>query len=288
MPDVSNLEDWINTTALWVIGLIALALMVGASLIGVVVRSTDERVGDEKEGEGYIVSAVLGLLALLMGFTFSLAVDRFDVRRGLVLQEANAIGTTYLRAQLLPEPHRARISGILTRYVDNRIELAKAKPAEARKMIVTSDAMLTDLWAATAAAFDDIKGYDYSSSVLEATNEMIDLDTSRKAGRLAHVPTPVFFVLILYLAVAAGVMGYALKGTRGRIAACCLLALEVIALLLIIDIDRPTMGRVRNSQAPMEMLRASMAATPTSTYDRWRTPAQQAQPQLPPTRPSAN
>ena len=71
--------------------------------------------------EGYIVSGVLGLLALMLGFTLAMAVDRFDTRRVLVLQDANAIGTTYLRAQLLDEPHRSRISRLLVDYTDNRI-----------------------------------------------------------------------------------------------------------------------------------------------------------------------
>ena len=77
--------------------------------------------------EGYVVSAVLGLLALMLGFTLAMAVDRYETRRALVLEEANAIGTTYLRAQLFGEPHRARLSKLLVEYNDNRLALALAR-----------------------------------------------------------------------------------------------------------------------------------------------------------------
>src|SRR5262249_40310966 len=114
--------------------------------------------GSSDGQEGYIVSAVLGLLALLLGFTFSLSVDRFDTRRHLVLEEANAIGTVYLRAQLLPEPHRSRTSNLLIRYTDNRIALAETAPGQVQdRLLANSDALLTDLWSATAAAYDELK-----------------------------------------------------------------------------------------------------------------------------------
>ena len=73
--------------------------------------------------EGYVVSAVLALMGLLLGFTFALSVDRFETRRALVLQEANAIGTAYLRSQALTEPHRSRMSKALVDYTNNRIAL---------------------------------------------------------------------------------------------------------------------------------------------------------------------
>jgi hypothetical protein len=114
------------------LGGLVLLLMTVAATIGFMLRGRHSRSDGEAEREDdlgqqdYIVSGVLGLLALLMGFTFSLAVDRFEARRELVLQEANAIATTYLRTQLLEEPHRARISRMLVAYTDNRIALGQA------------------------------------------------------------------------------------------------------------------------------------------------------------------
>src|SRR5262249_6207064 len=145
--------------------------------------------------EGYIVSGVLGLLALMLGFTLAMAVERFEARRLLVLEEANAIGTTYLRSQLLAEPHPTRLSRLLVDYTDNRIVLATAPRDDVPRLLAKNDQFLTDLWAATSAAFETIKGLDFSSSYLETMNHMIDLDASRKAARLAHVPTEVLVVL---------------------------------------------------------------------------------------------
>src|SRR5262249_42706851 len=155
--------------------------------------------------EGYVVSAVLGLLALLMGFTFALATDRYDARRGRVLEEANAIGTSYLRAQLLQEPHRTRISGLLVAYAENRIALAHAQSRDnPGALLARNDQLLTDLWSATVASFDSIKGLDFSSAFIESMNAVIDLDAARKAARRAHVPSEVYLVLFVYLVVTAG------------------------------------------------------------------------------------
>src|SRR5262245_54435690 len=112
---MEHLGRWLTYAPLWEIGLFLIGGMFLAGLLGAWSRRRFERRGgDEKEEgsgqEGYVVSAVMGLLALLVGFTFSMAIDRFDTRREHVLTEANAIGTTYLRTQLLEEPHRARIS----------------------------------------------------------------------------------------------------------------------------------------------------------------------------------
>ena len=270
-------QNWLSLTPIWQVALCLLAAMVAAALGGVALRARHSRAkpkDDKAEGqEGYIVSAVLGLLALLMGFTFSLAVDRFDARRLLVLEESNAIGTAYLRAQLLPEPHRARTSDILVRYTDNRIKLAQAKPDSVGPYLAVNDALVTDLWAATSAAFEPIKGLDFSSAYIESINLVIDLDSSRKAARNARVPAEVFVVLIIYLVTTAGVMGYVLHGARGWMAAIFLLLLLALALSLIIDIDRPTLGGIVEGQGPMEALRKSMAGTPTQVYDKWKVPA---------------
>ena len=104
--------DFLSTTPIWILGLVLLAALLAAARLG---RATRHRHADAKDdhGEGYSVSAILGLLALLTGFTFSLAIERFESRREMVLEHANAIGTAYLRIQLLPEPHRARLSGLI-------------------------------------------------------------------------------------------------------------------------------------------------------------------------------
>ncbi|MBP7701906.1 MAG: hypothetical protein KA098_04830 [Phenylobacterium sp.] len=270
------LKGWVDGAPIAVLGVVALVMMAAGLTVGIAFRRRRDRIRrDDKtsdDGEGYVVSAVLGLLALLLGFTFALAVDRFETRRALVLEEANAIGTAYLRTQLLPEPHRARISGLLVDYAENRVALGETSAAQNPQLLVKNDRLITDLWAATAAGFQSVKGLDFSSAYLESMNALIDLDTSRKAARSVHVPTEVFIVLMIYLVVTAGVLGYVFAGPRGRAAAVFMLALLWMSMLLIVDIDSPTRGGVRESQAPMQWTLKTLKTTPPATYDRWLTP----------------
>lgn len=227
---VASLLGWLNDVPILLLGALLFASMAGAGLIGHALRLRANRIAtyrhETADGqEGYIVSAVLGLLALLMGFTLSMALDRFEIRRVLVLTEANAIKTTYLRAQVLGEPHRARLSRLLVEYTDNRIALATAQPEEVKKLVVGNDQLLTDIWAATAAAFDSISNLDFSSALIEGANDLIELDAARKASRTAHVPTEIFAVLLFYLFSTAGILGYVLAGTTDSLprasCSCC-------------------------------------------------------------------
>lgn len=271
LPDIAQ---WFGVAPIWVVAVIILVAVFAAGMVGIALRAFALRTGIIQQegggGENHISSSILGLLALLMGFTFSLAIDRFDTRRVRVLEEANAIGTTYLRTQLLPEPHRERISGLLVDYVDNRLILAKARPGQVAAQLKINDRLVTDLWVATAAAFDDIKGLDFSSAYLDSMNQVIDLDAARKTARLAHVPAAVFAVLFIYLIVTAAMLGCVQSTTRGRIAVGFLMLLFTLALSLIIDIDRASTGFVRESQWPMEALRDSFRDQPPAVFDRYR------------------
>jgi hypothetical protein len=166
------------------------------------------------------------------------------------------------------------MTGLLVRYADNRLLLAKAVPGSAvqQQYLKTNDALLTDIWAGASAAFDSIKALPFSNIYLNAINALIDLDESRKTARVARVPPAVFAVLFIYLITAAGVLGYVLKGARGRIAAGFLLALLTLSLMLIIDINRPALGVITECQQPMEDLQKSLAAQPPAVFDKWRSP----------------
>jgi hypothetical protein len=241
-------------------------------------RSREKRIvanSDGKDGgpDGYIVSAVLGLLALLLGFTFALAVDRFETRRVLVLEEANAIGTTYLYAQLLDEPHRSRMSALLRDYTGNRIALAAAAPRKKARLFAQNDRLLVDLWSATAAVFDDVKATAFSASLLQSVSHVIDLDTARKSAREARVPTVALMVLMIYVVVTAGMLGYVRVASQGLAAVALLFGLMAMSLMLILDIDRPVGGGITESQEPMVTLRDTLLTRTPRQFDRWRKPS---------------
>lgn len=277
---VADLIDWTGQVPTWLLGLLLLACALVAGYVGHLLRLRgDRRLKEAGSGlatdnqEGYIVSGVLGLLALMLAFTLAMAVDRFDTRRLLVLQEANAIATTYLRTQLLDEPHRSRISKLLVDYTDNRIVLGTAKRGENAKLLADNDRMLIDLWAATAAAFETIADLDFSTAFIDSVNNVVEFDAARKASRLAHVPTAVLVVLSIYIVVTGGVLGYVLTGTRGQIAGAFLITLLIFSLAMIIDLERPTMGSIVESQVPMDLLRKSLESQPSEVFDRWRSAA---------------
>jgi hypothetical protein len=262
--------DWVTQTPLAVLAGLLLCLMALAALAGHALHMR-MRHSETESQNSLVVSSVLGLLALLMGFTFSMAIDRYDARRIAVLDEANAIRTAYLQAQLLEAPHRQRLSELLVHYLDNRIVLANAsEPQTQARLLAINDRIITDLWSAEAAAFDSIKTLDFSSSTVEAMNRLIEMDTTRKAARMARVPAEVFALLFFYYIVTAGFLGYTVRKLRGRVSIGILLFLFALALLATVDIDRPVSGGFHESQAPMEALLQQLRTQPPAVFDRWR------------------
>lgn len=266
---MAQVGNWLLSAPLALIGLVLYGAMIIAAFAGwrLRVRNGVADASRSHNEEGYIVSSVMGLLALLVGFTFSLSIDRFDARKQMVLAESNAIGTTYLRTQLLPEPHRTRLSALLRDYTDNRIVLAReARSAVPSQALNRSDQFVIDLWKATVAAFPAMDGRPLSSAYISSMNEMIDMDAARQQSRRSHVPLEVFLMLIVYQVIAAAVLGYVLAGRRGRTTAALLLVLFGGTLLLVIDIDRPMSGGITEDQRPMLQLQQMMHAQPAGSF----------------------
>ena len=156
--------------------------------------------------------------------------------------------------------------------------MAGAPAGEGAPLVAKDDEFLTRLWAATAAGYDSVRELPFSNELVSSMNTLIDTDGARRAARSAHVPTVVFAVLFIYLIGTAGVLGCMLKSPRGRFAGIFLLVLLTLSQLLILDIDRPTMGSIREEQGPMESLRASLAKQPPAVFDRWRGAADRVPP----------
>lgn len=269
---MGSLEATWLVTPIWLIAMSVYVGMIVAAFIGwrLHKRSKVEETSRTSSEEGYVVSSVMALLALLIGFTFSLAVDRFDSRRQMVIEEANAIGTTYLRTQLLEEPHRTRISELLARYTENRLTLSHLEADEGQEnLLAQNDAISADLWSATRAAFPSVQTRPLSSAYINSMNAVFDMDAARQQARRSHVPAEVLLLLIAYQFIASGVLGYALVGRRGRITAALLLLLYGSSLVLVIDLDRPNRGGIRESQLPMELLMETIRAHPSGSYDRF-------------------
>ena len=142
------------------------------------------RISDEKEQPvGAMVASILGLVALVLGFTFSLAASRFDARRIAVLEESNAIGTTYLRARLLPEPQRSEIPRLLREYVEARIQVTEEGKTE--QALARSEALHELLWAQATAAAEKDTGSIMTGVFIQSLNDVIDLHAKRVSSDYA-------------------------------------------------------------------------------------------------------
>lgn len=271
------LTDWLSNLSLAGVVLVMLASMLIAAGAGNAVRQLQRRLSEgreqaERSQESYLVGSMLGLLALLLAFSFSMAIDRYEERRHLVVQEANAIGTAYLRTQLLDEPHRARLSGLLVEYTDNRIALGTAEREDVGGQLNVNDRLLTQIWAAVAAARDSAHAHGISTPILMTFNEVIDLDTERKVARLVRVPAPILLLLYGFLGLTAAVLGFVLEERRAWIGAFVLFVLLSFYVSIIADLNRPVSGNIKESQEPMQMLRQSLNAQPPQAFDRFKAP----------------
>ena len=213
-----------------------------------------KRTPDEKEGPtGMIVGSILGLMAFLLAVSTGMATDRFDQRRGLVLTEANSIGTTYLRAGYLPEPASSEIRDLLREYVPLRIVANDLK--DVRKKMARSVELHAELWSITEdLARNHPEMGDLLALFIEALNETIDLHETRvTAGIYARVPFTILFMLFFGSILTLGMVGYSAGLTRRRspITAVMLVVILGAAITLVVDLDRPQGGFLKISQQPL-------------------------------------
>lgn len=198
---------------------------------------------------------MLGLLALMISFTFSMALSRFDERRDAVLNEANAIGTAGLRALLLPAPQNAQSLKLLRDYVEIRLDLAKGQmtPKQLNAAIDGSNMIQEALWSEAKAAMAKDAGMVPTGLFIQALNETIDDQEKRLTAFRNHVPNIVVLVLYGVAIIAIGFSGYASGNAqrRWRLPVYIMGVLVAAVILLIQDLDRPDAGAIFHSQQPM-------------------------------------
>ncbi len=207
-------------------------------------------------------SAVIGLLALLLAFTMSMAIARYDTRRQLVVDEANAIGTTYLRAKMLPPIYRNEVSNLVRQYVANRLEFFNAGNDNSRLQAVSQDAALRqrELWSwATAVEAQDNRSIP-AGLFVQSLNDVIDLEAKRTAAFRSRVPEVVLLMIMAVAIATATVVGYnsGLGNRRNLLATITLVIVIVVTTWVIIDLDRPRGGLILVSQQTMIDLQETM------------------------------
>jgi hypothetical protein len=255
------------TIPLWLSGPLLVIACVSMSELGRVARrrmldGKDAAVGSESQN--YIVGAVFGLLAFLISFTFSIAISRFDDRRAWVAEEANAIHTTFLRADMLDDPLRSELQSTLREYAHSRIAPDGLEDVRIRPQLKRSHDLQSRLWAETRVALYADRRTELASYFLESMNQMLDIGTRRELAGQGHIPIRILDALLIYLLVASLTLGFVARGSAAavRIASTLLFTLFVISFVIILDLDRPRVGSIKVPQDALIELAATLDRTP--------------------------
>ena len=218
--------------------------------------------GEKEQPVGAMVASILGLLALVLGFTFSMAASRFEARRQVVLEEANAIGTSYLRARLLPEPQRTEVAKLLREYVE--VRLRGVQELKISEGIASSEAIHELLWTQTTAAAERNPGSIMTGVFIQSLNDVIDLHAKRVlVGLRSRIPVVIWTGLFSLAVLSMAAVGYqsGLSATNRSPAMLGLVLAIGSVLFLIADLDRGHEGLLRVSQQAMIDLQRSMQTT---------------------------
>src|SRR6266481_4699130 len=201
----------------WIVFAVLLILLVGLSELAWRMGFASSRKKSEADKDsGTVRSAVLALLGLLLGFSFAIAGARYEARRELLVEEANSIGTTARRAELLPQPHASNVVRFLREYVPLRIEAHReAQFSERFATLRKRTADLQDrLWAEAVAAAAE-RPSPITASFISSLSETIDLEGKRVAAKRNHVPVAVWLLLLCVAGCGLWLVSYQ-AGTSGR------------------------------------------------------------------------
>lgn len=227
--------------AAWLFLLVMLAATLGRWLGRRRLRQTD---ADSIDGTGTIDAALFGMFGLLLAFTFNSAIDRFVERRTLITTEANAIGTAWLRVDLLPAEHQPGLRQLYRDYLQARID---ARQLVRREDLVPLQRLQQQIWQATVAALADHRGPPITGIVLDPVNEFVDISTERWVAARTHPPRIVFSLLLVLAMVCGLLAGYGTAVAQrpyrlhvGLFAGAC-----AVVVYVILDVEFPRAGLIR-------------------------------------------
>lgn len=239
--------DWILAPLVWL-------LLVGSMLLtmkaGMRARDAHLRAAPgDATSFGTVHGAVFALLGLMIAFTFSGAATRFDHRRDLIVEEANNIGTAYLRIGLLPEATRGPLQDTFRQYVDSRLETYRAGTDLARvsQLLQQTAELQNQIWKLALEGIDRASVPPVAAQILAPLNDMFDIVTTRTAATQMHPPAIVWMMLGGLTLVCSFLVGYDLPGgvRRNRLHVLTFAFLFSLTLYVIIDMEYPRVGLIR-------------------------------------------
>jgi hypothetical protein len=250
------------------LALIIFGIVLGSTLLGTFIgRSLRAHAETLREPFGVLQAALLGLVALILAFGLTMAVGRYDQRRSAVVEDANAIGTTWLRAQTLREPIRTESLETLKRYTDAVVVYSETVPGSDEELAAVAEAERLQrlLWGLAGEALAGSPADSAPRLYVETLNEMIDEETVRISALQNRVPSAVLWIEIVGAAVGLGLLAlYLAILSRGVVTVILAAAFVSVLLLVTFDLDRPTRGFVTVPDTPLVALRASMELPPAA------------------------
>ena len=252
----------------WAIALLLMAVVGAATAAGYAIGRFLRRHHETlKEPFGVLQGAFLGIVGLLLAFGLSLALGRYEDRRAATVTEANAIGTTYLRAQLIAEPARSRSLVLLRRYTDLALQISRDVPSSdgMRRTTASEGVLQRRLWHFAGRATDAAPIASAPRLYVDSLNATFDAQSARLSALTNRVPGAVLALEAFAAAAAVGVLALHISVLgRGLVALLAASALVTLLLLVTFDLDRPTRGLITVPSAPLAAVRASMIPAPAA------------------------
>jgi hypothetical protein len=249
------------------------AVYVGTVVLVLVAAEIGFRIGlwlqrrDPASGEirvtGTMVGGMLGLMAFLMAFSIGIVINQHGDRKAMVVTEANAVGTAYLRAGFLSEPDLTSSRNLLREYVEVRLAAA-ADPAQLESVILRSEEIQGELWSIVEANVRQGNESDVMVSFVESINEVINVHSLRLAAVNLRLPRLLGIVLYAAIVLSFLLVGVASSsdGKRDTLAIVLFALAFVAVLMILVDLDRPQQGLLTVSQAAMSDLLRQMPPGP--------------------------
>ena len=256
------------TLSSWQLGLLIFAVVGGASAVGMLAgRHARRRHDGYREPIGALQGALLGVVGLVLAFGLSLAVGRYEDRRAAVVDDANTIGTAYLRAQTIAEPERTRSLLLLRRYNELAIQLTYERP-ESPALVRTTTAqgdVQRALWRLAGQALNRRPVASAPRLYVDSLNAMIDQQTVRVSGLNNRVPNAVLWFELLGAAAALALLA-AYLAILGKGVLPVFTAATIVSFLILVtfDLDRPTRGLITVPATPLLSLQATMSKPPAA------------------------
>src|SRR6187399_1684382 len=220
-------------------------------------RQLEKYPGRVPENLGSVEGSMLGAMALLLGFTFSIAISKFETRRQITVDESNEISTALLRSDMYPDSVRNPLRADFKEYIETRITYYAVGDDEKKikQELIKAGEISDRIWKRVAFQAQNPNNIAITAQMIPAVNDMIDIVTTRDAGRISRVPRLVLLVLLGLVLISSFVLGSDYNGKkRNKILIFSYAIAMTLTLDLITELDRPREGLINLNAVEQKMI----------------------------------